>query len=67
MIPVTSSNLSAVGYNASTYSLYIKFHDGSTYEYSGVPENIYSGLMSAGSKGSYANDFIYRRYSQRKV
>lgn len=66
MIPVSSSNLSAVGYDAESQILYIRFHSGSLYAYYNVPQNIYIGLMDAPSKGRYhsaciKNGFRYQR------
>lgn len=45
MIPVSSSNLSAVGYENGI--LYIRFHGGQLYRYYNVPEVVYRQLMSA--------------------
>ena len=50
MIPVSSSNLSAVGYENGI--LYIRFHGGQMYCYYNVPEVVYRQLMSAPSHGS---------------
>ncbi|ALS76878.1 hypothetical protein AUC31_17360 [Planococcus rifietoensis] len=65
MQAVNSSNLRAVGYDAVNSILRIEFKSG-TYDYFGVPEHIYRGLMSAGSLGSYhaaniKNSFRYQR------
>jgi hypothetical protein len=57
-IPVVSSNLAAVGYNAETEILEIQFRNNRIYQYANVPETIHSGLMSAGSKGIYFNLYI---------
>ena len=65
MIPVSSSNLSSVGYENST--LYVRFHNGSLYSYSGVPESIYHGLMSAPSHGSYLASHIKNVYPYRRI
>jgi hypothetical protein len=65
MISVSSSNLSAVGYEHQ--ALYISFHAGGTYLYSGVPESIYRGLMSAGSIGSFFAAHIKNTYPCRRV
>jgi hypothetical protein len=46
----------SVGYENGT--LEIEFHSGSIYQYHGVPENIYRGLMSASSKGTYHHQHI---------
>ena len=51
MIPVESSNLSSVGYENGT--LYVSFHSGSTYSYSGVPFQVFQNLLNAYSKGEY--------------
>lgn len=56
MISVNSSNLSSVGYENG--NLYIQFHNGGLYCYHNVPENIYLGLLSAGSKGKYHAAYI---------
>jgi len=64
MIPVSSSNLVAVGYNPSLKELTIQFHSG-VYTYLGVPQQIYDGLMSASSKGSYHHQNI-KRFSFRR-
>lgn len=65
---VSSSNLRSVGYDAETRTLEIEFHDGGVYQYSNVPESIYNGLMSAGSKGSYFDSHIKKGpYQYRKV
>lgn len=65
MIPVSSSNLSSVGYENGT--LYVRFHNGSLYSYSGVPESIYHGLMSAPSHGSYLASHVKNVYPYRRI
>ncbi|MCD4686147.1 MAG: KTSC domain-containing protein [Anaerolineae bacterium] len=65
--PVTSSNLVSVGYDTATRTLEIEFDGGRVYQYYGVPENVYLGLMSAGSHGRYFHYHIKGRYSDTKV
>jgi hypothetical protein len=48
---VQSSNIKAIGYEAGT--LEVEFHNGSVYQYTGVPEDIHKGLMEADSKGKF--------------
>ena len=67
MIPVTSSNLAAVGYDDSDASLYVQFKNGTTYQYLRVPHAIYDALMRAGSKGTFFNDEIKERFPFRQV
>ena len=64
--PVASSNLCAVGYDFTSRTLEIEFNDGSVYRYSGVPENVYRALMSAGSHGRYFAAFIKDCYPYRR-
>lgn len=66
MTPVTSSNLVSVGYDRGTSTLRIRFHSG-TYDYYGVPESIYNGLMNASSKGTYHHQYIKHGFKYRKV
>lgn len=56
MIPVSSSDLSSVGYEDDT--LYIRFNSGATYYYRNVPESVYINLMNAPSKGKYFHAHI---------
>jgi len=65
--PVVSSNLASVGYDPATSMLEIEFNNGGIYQYSNVPESVYSGLMRASSKGTYFHDYIKERYSYRKI
>ena len=55
---VSSSDLSSVGFDPSTNTLEIEFLSGSIYQYHNVPENIYDGLMNAGSHGQYFHNHI---------
>ena len=57
-VPVDSSNVASVGYDIASSTLEIEFTNGAIYQYSGVPEYEYTGLMSASSKGSYLNQHI---------
>ncbi|GJG89852.1 hypothetical protein tb265_50330 [Gemmatimonadetes bacterium T265] len=56
--PVTSSNLAAIGYDASSRTLEVEFTNGSVYQYSGVPQHVYDGLMAAKSHGTYLNQYV---------
>ena len=64
---VSSSNLSAVGYNSFQMILEIEFNDGAVYRYFGVPQNVYSGLMSATSHGKYFHAYIRNNYRYSRV
>lgn len=65
MIPVTSSNISSIGYENGT--LYVKFNSGGLYTYSGVPESEYRALMSAPSHGKYLAAYIKNSYPYTRI
>jgi len=65
--PVSSSNLVSVGYDAGQRLLEIEFKGGRVYQYTGVPERVYSGLMNASSHGSYFHKHIRDRYPTRQI
>lgn len=65
MIPVDSSNLSSVGYENSI--LYVSFHHGGTYSYTGVPQSVYQNLLNASSKGKYFAANINNSYPFKKL
>jgi hypothetical protein len=52
-VPVSSSNLRAIGYDPNTRTLEVEFLNGGLYSYSGVPASVHPGLISAASHGSY--------------
>lgn len=65
--PVSSSNISSIGYDVDSQILEIEFHGGSVYSYSGVPLGEYEGIMNADSKGKYFHANIRNRYSFMKL
>ncbi|MCX7238537.1 KTSC domain-containing protein [Polynucleobacter sp.] len=62
MVRVVSSAMDAVGYDKDKQRLFIKFKQGDTYTFCRVPESIHQGLMTAGSKGSYYDNFIKDKF-----
>lgn len=66
MIPVSSSNLVAIGYDSNTATLRIVFHSG-VYDYYNVPQNVFEGLLNASSKGKYHHAFIKNSYRYSRV
>jgi len=63
---VSSSNLASVGYDVDSAVLEVEFNHGGIYQYSGVPEEIYLGLMRASSKGLFFYQFIKKTGFQYK-
>lgn len=65
MIPVSSSNLSSVGYENGT--LYISFNSGGLYAYYNVPASVYQDLITASSPGSYHAEYIKNVYRYQRI
>jgi KTSC domain len=66
MVILNSSAIRAAAYDASTLTLSITFTSGKTYDYYGVPQAIYLGLIGAASAGEYFNAYIRDRYSSNR-
>ncbi len=58
MKPVSSRNISAVGYSPETKTLRVAFHSGSVYTYEDVDAEKHAKLMAADSVGSHLNAHI---------
>lgn len=68
MIPVSSSNIKAIGYNRKRQVLRVAFKPNALYEYYAIPEYLYNGLMSADSHGKYLNRYIkVPSYAYRQI
>ncbi len=66
-IPVDSTNLASVGYDAIARALEVEFRGGRVYRYFAVPAADYDGLMSSSSKGRYFNENIKDQYDFSRV
>lgn len=67
LVPVDSSMLSAVGFDASIGELEAVFTDGAVWRYRNVPERVYRELLAADSKGSYMRDFVIDVYPDYRL
>ena len=56
--PVQSSNISSIGFDRGSSTLEVQFLNGSIYQYFGVPESVFDGLMNAPSKGTFLDRFV---------
>jgi hypothetical protein len=52
-VAVSSSTVSAVGYDEASNTLGVRFLNGTEYHYFGVPQDVFEGLRSATSVGQY--------------
>jgi hypothetical protein len=64
---VDSSSLRSVGYDASTSTLEVEFHNGSVYHYCPVPKEMWQSLRRAKSKGQYFQAFVRDHFETRRV
>jgi len=55
MIPVKSSNIKSVGYDAKNESVYVEFNNGGVYRYMGVPQVEFDKFISSPSVGRHLN------------
>lgn len=68
LVAVESSSIDAVGYDASTRRLTVRFlGSGNTYVYLGVAPSVFEALLAAPSKGRYLNFHIKDVYPYRRL
>ncbi|WP_375580681.1 KTSC domain-containing protein [Marivirga tractuosa] len=65
-IPVDSSNIASVGYDAENKILEIEFHYGAIYQFNDVPKEVFEGLISASSVGSYYMNEVKSKFEYQK-
>ena len=66
-LPVESSSLASVGYDATSRVLEVEFRHGAVYRYRDVPPETSAALLSAESKGRFLNEEIRSLYECLKV
>ncbi|MFA7029921.1 MAG: KTSC domain-containing protein [Candidatus Cloacimonadaceae bacterium] len=68
MIPVSSANHAAAGYDLDQSILRIEFKNGNIYEYYDVPQYIFDEYLASDSKGKYAHQNIYPpNFTQQRI
>jgi hypothetical protein len=65
-MPVTSSVILAIGYDAATAELEIEFRSGDVYRYYAVPPSVARELTEATSPGAYFNRRINGSFPTRQ-
>ena len=66
-VPVESTTLATVAYDADRELLQLGFRDQAVYRYFDVPVDVHENLLRASSKGSYFNRFIRGRFAHARV
>nr|VFJ65742.1 MAG: KTSC domain-containing protein [Candidatus Kentron sp. DK] len=62
MISVSSSAISAIGYDPTSRRMKIRFQRGSTYDFCSVPQSVFDEFISSSSKGRYYDSRIRGKY-----
>ena len=57
-VNVFSSTIYAIAYFDETEVLLVRFNNGKTGKYEGVPQDVYDGFLNAPSKGKYLFDVL---------
>jgi hypothetical protein len=57
-VPVTSTNLAAVGYDGIARVLEVEFLDGRVYQYFDVPMHVYHDLLTSDAPGVYLDTHV---------
>jgi hypothetical protein len=63
MPPLQSSALASADWDPDSGVLTVVFRNGRSYQYAGVPESVFLGLLQAPSAGQYYKSAIERTYS----
>ena len=66
-IPISSSFLAAIGYNAETQTLEVEFKSGRIYQYIGVEPETHKAMMGADSVGTFYSRAITGKYENRRA
>jgi ATP-dependent DNA helicase RecG len=66
-IPLSSSNIASAGYDAGKKILEIEFHHGAIYQFNDVPKEVFEGLISANSVGSYYMNEVKNKFENVKL
>lgn len=66
-VPVESSSLASIGYEARTQTLELEYRNGRVYRYFDVPTAEYVALMTAESKGQQVNHRIKGSFAYEQL
>lgn len=62
-----SSSIAAFAYEVEDLMLFVRFKNGRTYRYVGVPTSVFEAFADADSKGTFFNARIQGRYSYSQI
>jgi len=64
---VVSSNVKAIGYDASTETMYVQFNTGGTYQAPGAKQEDFDNFKAAKSKGIHFSKILKKAFVWSKV
>lgn len=67
LIPVESSMILAVGYDAPAKEREVVVSSGAVWRYRNVPRRVYRDLLAADSKGSYMNSCVIGMFPEYRL
>lgn len=67
MIAVSSSSVAEIGYGQKKKALVVRFKNGGVYIYQSVPQQIFTNMLNASSKGSFLDSDVKNVYSFLKI
>lgn len=67
MLPVQSSQIGSIGYDAATQTLYVQFKRGGLYSYENVPAEKWQRFQAAESKGKFLGAEIKGHFNYKKL
>lgn len=66
-VPVESTTLTMVAYDADHQILQLEFRDRRAYRYFEVPVDVYQSLIGASSKGAFFNRHVRGRFAYARI
>jgi hypothetical protein len=61
-VPVESSAMTAIGYDAETETVYVRFKEGKEWWYSACPQNVWNDMRAPGvSLGKFLHSTLYSK------
>ena len=61
-VDVNSTAIQTAEYEYDNYRLRLTFTNGSSYDYTKVPNHVFEGLRTSASKGKFINKYILSSY-----
>jgi hypothetical protein len=66
-VPVKSSTIKSVAYDAATKTMQVRFHSGGLYEYSPVEPHEHARFMLSPSKGKHFHHHVKSKFNSTKL